>query len=115
MSIAWAMNTPSDNTITLTFHGQMILPREVLVNLIREALPTPSNKLVEAAPDARMTSGGLPRLAFSIRETAEILGLSDGTVYRFLRRGLLKSSTACRQKLIPKTEIERFLKETCRG
>jgi excisionase family DNA binding protein len=54
----------------------------------------------------------LPRLAYSIRETAEILGVSYITVYRLLKRGLLKSSTALRHKLIPAAEIERFLKST---
>jgi excisionase family DNA binding protein len=54
----------------------------------------------------------LPRLAYSLDETAQILGVSKITVYRLLERGLLKSSTAMRHKLIPVTEIERFLQET---
>jgi excisionase family DNA binding protein len=54
----------------------------------------------------------LPRLAFSIHETAKILGLSYITVYRLIQRGLLKSSSALRKKLIPLTEIERFLRTT---
>ena len=55
---------------------------------------------------------GLPRLAFTMRETAEILGVSYITVHRLLKRGLLKSSFALRNKLIPASEIERFLKDT---
>lgn len=51
----------------------------------------------------------LPRLAFSIQETAEMLGLSYITVYRLLQRGKLKSCGPLRTKLIAKTEIERFL------
>jgi hypothetical protein len=47
-------------------------------------------------------------------ETAEILGLSYQTVYRLLQRGLLRSSSALRCKIIAKTEIERFLRETSR-
>jgi excisionase family DNA binding protein len=50
-----------------------------------------------------------PRLAFSLNETAEMLGLSYITVYRLVQRGKLKSSGAIRHKLIAKTEIERFL------
>lgn len=52
------------------------------------------------------------RLAYSMQETADLLGLSYLTVYRLNKRGLLKSSTALRHKLFPKTEIERFLKAT---
>lgn len=53
--------------------------------------------------------GELPRLAFSLQETADMLGLSYITVYRLVQRGKLKSSGALRTKLIPKAEIERFL------
>jgi excisionase family DNA binding protein len=56
--------------------------------------------------------GGLPRLAFTMQETADILGVSYKTVHRLLQRGLLKGSRALRHKIIPRTEIERFLKET---
>ena len=54
----------------------------------------------------------LPRLAYTMQETADILGVSCITVHRLLKRGLLKCSTAVRHKLIPASEIERFLKDT---
>ena len=54
----------------------------------------------------------LPRLAYTMRETAAILGVNYQTVYRLLKRGLLKSSSALRTKLIPVSEIERFLNAT---
>jgi len=57
-------------------------------------------------------SQALPRLAYTMEETAKILGVSYITVHRLLKRGLLKSSTALRHKLIPASEIERFLKST---
>jgi len=56
----------------------------------------------------------LPRLAFSVKETAEILGISERTVQRLICRRLLKSSLALRTKLIAKSEIERFLRDTSR-
>jgi len=52
------------------------------------------------------------RLAFTMRETAEILGVNYHTVYRLTKRKLLRSSSALRTKLFPKTEIERFLAES---
>ena len=54
----------------------------------------------------------LPRLAFSVRETAEMLGVSEKTVRRLTSRGLLRPSRALRHLLIAKKEIERFLEQT---
>lgn len=54
----------------------------------------------------------LPRLAYTMQETADILGVSYITVHRLLKRGHLKSCSALRHKLIPMTEIQRFLRET---
>ena len=53
-----------------------------------------------------------PKLAYSMQETADILGLSYITVHRLLKRGLLRSSNALRTKIIPHSEIERFLQQT---
>jgi excisionase family DNA binding protein len=58
------------------------------------------------------TSQALPRLAYTMQETAEILGVSYITVHRLLKRGLLKSCSALRHKLIPMTEIQRFLRDS---
>lgn len=68
----------------------------------------------ENAPtmDTTEKTPALPRLAYTMQETADILGVSYITVHRLLKRGLLKSSTALRHKLIPASEIERFLKST---
>jgi excisionase family DNA binding protein len=74
---------------------------------------------VDASENAATTSQNqnpntdpLPRLAFTMRETAEIIGVSYITVHRLLKRGKLRSSDAIRNKVIPRTEIERFLKES---
>jgi excisionase family DNA binding protein len=63
-------------------------------------------------PETKSASVGqpLPRLAYTMEETARILGVSYITVHRLLKRGKLRSSTALRHKLIPHAEIERFLK-----
>jgi excisionase family DNA binding protein len=52
------------------------------------------------------------RLAFSVKETADILGLSEKTIRRLIARRLLRSSRALRHLLIPRKEIERFLDQT---
>ena len=53
-----------------------------------------------------------PKLAFSLREAAYALGVSYITVQRLVKRGLLKSSSALRTKVISREELERFLRET---
>jgi excisionase family DNA binding protein len=54
----------------------------------------------------------IPRVAFSVSEIADMLGVSTKTVRRLVSRNLLRPSRALRHLLIPKTEIERFLRET---
>jgi excisionase family DNA binding protein len=54
----------------------------------------------------------LPKLAYSMREAAQVLGISYITVHRLLKRGLLRSSSALRTKVISHAEIERFLRST---
>lgn len=52
------------------------------------------------------------RLAFSVSETAIILGVSEKSVRRLIDRKLLRPSRALRHLLIPRSEIERFLHNT---
>ncbi len=56
--------------------------------------------------------GGPPKLAYRVKETAQILGISEKSVRRLIDRGLLRSSKALRHLLIPRHEIERFLRDT---
>ena len=58
------------------------------------------------------TVSSSPRLAYSIQETARMLGVCDKSVRRLILRGLLRPSRALRHILIPRDEIERFLRET---
>ena len=52
------------------------------------------------------------RLAYSVQETALMLGVCDKSVRRLILRGLIRPSRALRHILIPKDEIERFLQQT---
>ena len=109
---ALAMKSPtteSYETIAINFSGQLLLSRAVLAELLR---PPPA-----AAPppppagglDKVDKEGDLPRLAYSMKETAQILGMSYATVFRLVQRGLLRTIPAIRHKLIPRKEVERFL------
>jgi len=66
----------------------------------------------EVPEENSASASQLPRLAYTMEETAKILGVSYITVHRLIKRGLLRSSSALRHKLIPTTEIQRFLKST---
>lgn len=52
------------------------------------------------------------RLAYSIHEAAELLGVDYFSVYRLIRRGKLRACRALRGKLlVPRSELLRLLKE----
>jgi len=52
------------------------------------------------------------RLAYSVQETARMLGVCDKSIRRLILRGLLRPSRALRHILIPRDELERFLRDT---
>jgi excisionase family DNA binding protein len=102
----WKGKNPGMKTITLnlTLTGQITLDPQTLEQFF-PALPTPTPAPTTAHPS-------LPKLAYSVKETAQMLGVSNKSVYRLIQRGLLKSSLALRHKRIMLAEIERFLKVT---
>jgi len=57
-----------------------------------------------------MSTTTLPRLAVKIDEAAEMIGVCRSTIITLIKRGDLHASKKLRHKLIPITEIERFLK-----
>jgi predicted site-specific integrase-resolvase len=57
------------------------------------------------------TKQALQRDAFTLKETAEKLGISYMSAFRLVRRGLLKPCVALRIKLISQREIDRFLRD----
>lgn len=70
------------------------------------------NNIQETRP---VVSGGggtggneLPKLLYTIKDTARILSMSEKSVRRLLDRGLLKSSKALRTKLITAESIRNF-------
>lgn len=72
--------------------------------------------MIDVTPKEKQSDKpALPRLAYTMRETAEVLGVDYQTVYRLSKRGLLRSSTSLRTKLFPVSEIERFLASTLPG
>jgi len=70
--------------------------------------------------DSRMDAGSAStethvaekeRLAYSIKEAADLLGVDYFSVYRLIQRGKLRACRALRGKLlVPRTELLRLLK-----
>jgi excisionase family DNA binding protein len=52
-------------------------------------------------------------LAYTVEEAATALNVSTKTIRRLLDRGILTACKAIRKKLIPRSQIENFLKATC--
>jgi len=107
------MNEESKKTFSITFTRNITIEQEKLEQLICQlqiSNPFPVVSTVQKQEDQ-----GKLRLAFTMKEAAEIIGVSYITVHRLIQRGLLKCSWASRKKIISKIEIERFLKETSRS
>lgn len=57
------------------------------------------------------TSSETERLAYSIQESADLLGVDYFSVYRLIQRGKLRACRALRGKLlVPRSELLRLLK-----
>ena len=55
----------------------------------------------------------LDRLVYTVDEAATVLNVSTKTIRRLLARRLLTGSKALRKILIPRQQLEAFLKATC--
>lgn len=78
--------------------------------------PAKSAPAIGIATDQSETSNcsgttSLPRLAYSLKEVAAMLGISYTSVHRLVRRGKLRSTGGLRHKLIAAGDLERFLDE----
>jgi excisionase family DNA binding protein len=77
---------------------------------------TPTAPPVDGRPQSGRSgpNGSTPvPLALTIEEAAAVLNVSTKTIRRLLDRQILTASKALRKKLIPRTQIEGFLKATC--
>ncbi len=108
------MNTEPNGTLSIAITGVLTIGRRELEQLLAGFS---QGSPLASPPISRVPQGDgtLARMGFTVKQTAELLGVGDATVYRLLKRGLLRSSSALRTKVIPKSEIERFLKETTRS
>ena len=111
------VNTDSTQSLTVSITGHLTIEGAELERVLQFCRPlgAAQGQLETDRPASLPTETAKPRLAYTMRETAEMLGISYQTVYRLVKRGLLKPSGALRNKIISRAEIERFLKETSRS
>jgi len=86
------MNSNPNQTVTFSFTGQATVSRKVLIELLRDSVAAPSLPLkIETKSVTIPESVGqkLPRLAFGMRETCEMLGVSRCMLWGLIQRGLL--------------------------
>jgi len=55
----------------------------------------------------------VPKLALSLKEAAEALGVSYISIWRLTKRGKLRTVKALRTPLVPVVELQRFLASEC--
>ena len=68
-------------------------------------------KIMETILKPTETPASTERLAYSIQESAEMLGVNYFSVYRLIQRGKLKVCRALRGKLlVPRSELLKLLK-----
>src|SRR5947208_881089 len=103
------MNNESKDTLRISITGVLTIGKDELEHLLRQFIHTNVPAPIFKMP---MTDAKPVRISYTVKQTAELLGVGNATVYRLLKRGLLRSSSALRTKIIPKSEIDRFLKET---
>jgi excisionase family DNA binding protein len=66
---------------------------------------------VATSPQLMSLAGDTERLAYSVQESADLLGVDYFSVYRLIQRGKLRACRALRGKLlVPRSELMRLLK-----
>lgn len=78
-----------------------------VVQLIGTQLTLPAQP--PAPPQEKPEPPLKPKLAYSLAELADLLVVSQATIYRLEARGLIKALPYFRTKIYPQKEVERLL------
>lgn len=69
------------------------------------------HRMVTFIPPTQVPASEPERLAYSVQEAADLLGVDYFSVYRLIQRGRIRACRAVRGKLlVPRTELLRLLK-----
>lgn len=65
---------------------------------------------IAPSPHAQVAAAETERLAYSVQESADLLGVDYFSVYRLIQRGKLRACRALKGKLlVPRSELLRLL------
>ena len=104
--------TSGSEALVFRFSGEILVDGRQIELLLKKAITNaqPPDRTAPASIPSRTKASSLERrLMLSVKETAELLGVSQKTVYRLVQRELIRASRTLRHIKIPKAEIERFL------
>ncbi len=73
---------------------------------------SPSSVIPATEPSGRRVRPEVPRLALSIDEACASIGVTRPTLYKLIASAQLRTCTVGRRRLVPVSELERFLAET---
>lgn len=78
---------------------------KLLLRLTAPSVPPPA----PLPPPPPLPQPVTPKLAYTLKELSDELGISKASLYRFEARGLLIPLPYCRRKVFSREEVERFL------
>lgn len=86
-----------------------VATRVVDMIVLRLSAPKPPEAAPPPAPPSPPAKPLAPKLAYTLKELSDELGISKVSIYRFEIRGLLKPLPYFRHKVFSREEVERFL------
>lgn len=106
-------NKPPSLAQTMQMFASMLCVVESLVEKV-DNMSEQLEKLCASSKQSQLLlpNGKHQKEFLTVKEVAEIIGISDKSVRRLQKRGFFKSSSALRTKQIPRSEIERYKAET---
>lgn len=85
--------------------------KQVVPDWEQRSASTPVQSLAMPESHESVTLSDSQRLAYSVEETAQLLGVHHFSVYRMIQRGRLRACRVLRGKLlVPRAEILKLLK-----
>jgi excisionase family DNA binding protein len=100
-----------DSVLAALPQGQSRSATRALQSIARGYCRVPPMETLTSSSHAQLPLPETERLAYSIKESADLLGIDYFSVYRLIQRGKLRACRALRGKLlVPRSELLRLLK-----
>ena len=106
--IAQMKGDPRTHQLFRTLRQALDLLEEIVIHPQQEPSP-PKTVTPPASPPARQIEVPPERLAYSIRDVCKLTGLSRGTIYADIQKGLLRSSKCGSRTLILAKDLQAWM------